>query len=115
MFALNYVSGYKEAVGFTNLSCRCCMMKKDELENIHHERDCTLRNKDSHENYVLEIENPEQTKAFRESLSTKYGINNRCPLSSLVYFDPTKCFMQDLMHVFHAGVLNTSCALSVFC
>jgi hypothetical protein len=23
--------------------------------------------------------------------------------------------MQDLMHVFHAGVLNTSCALSVFC
>jgi hypothetical protein len=84
--------------------------KRRTRKHPSRKRDCTLRNKDSHEN-VLEIENPEQTKAFREFLSTKYGINNRCPLSSLVYFDPTKCFMQDLMHVFHEGVLNTASAL----
>jgi hypothetical protein len=42
-------------------------------------------------------------------LSIIYGVNDGCSLASLSYFDPMKCFRNDLMHVASEGVLNDAC------
>lgn len=55
---------------------------------------------------VSEIENAELTVTAKSALSMKYGINQRCPFGRLEYYDTTKCFMHDLMHVVNEGVLN---------
>ena len=109
--ASNFVGGFKEGVGFANLPCRSCMIRKDELKNVHHESDCHMRDKVSHERHVAEVENLGESQAVRESLSTKYGVNGKSCLSKLDYFDPTKCFMHDLMHVAYEGTLNLDTAL----
>jgi hypothetical protein len=35
-----------------------------------------------------------------------YGVNCGCLFCALSYFDPTKCFMHDVMHTENEGVLN---------
>ncbi len=64
-----------------------------------------------HEQHVAEIENPEESQATRDSLSTKYGVNRKSCFALIDYFDPTKCFMDDLMHVACEGSLNLGTAL----
>lgn len=44
MPASNFVGGFKEGVGGAKLPCRTCMIVRDDLESIHHESGCTLRN-----------------------------------------------------------------------
>lgn len=109
--ASNFVGGFKEGVGFAKLPCRSCMIQKDDLNKIHHESECQMRDKICHERHVMEVENPEQSLATRDSLSTKYGVNSKCCFSKLSYFDPTKCFMHDLMHVGYEVSLNLGTAL----
>ena len=41
----------------------------------------------------------------------KFDVNRRCCLARLGYFDPTKCFMHDLMRVSNESVLNQGTAL----
>ena len=41
----------------------------------------------------------------------KFDFNRRCCLARLGYFDPTKCFMHDLMRVSNESVLNQGTAL----
>ncbi len=109
--ASNFVGGFKEGVGFANLPCRSCMIHRDDLETIHHESACVMRDKNSHQLQVAQIENKEETQAGREALSKKFGINRKCCFTVLDYFDPTKCFMHDLMHVSFEGILNLGIAL----
>ncbi|KAK4017277.1 hypothetical protein OUZ56_032224 [Daphnia magna] len=45
----NFVAGFKEGVGFANLPCRSCMTHKDQLETIHREANCIMRDKISHQ------------------------------------------------------------------
>lgn len=104
--ASNFIGGFKEGVGFANLPCRTCMIHRDQLNEIHRESNCILREKISHENQVKEIEECSRTQTARDLLSSRYGVNRRCCLSFLSYFDPTKCFMHDLMHTANEGVLN---------
>lgn len=47
--ASNFVAGFKEGVGFANLPCRSCMTHKDQLETIHREANCIMRDKISHQ------------------------------------------------------------------
>ena len=69
-----------------------------------------MRKKISHEIQVKEIER-DQTKAAKDNLSSRYGVNGRCHFSVLSYFEPTKCFMHDLMHTANEGVLNLEICL----
>lgn len=109
MPASNFVGGFKEGVGFANLPCRTCKIdRRINLHCVHRETMCTMRDKTSHDMEVTEIENA-RTQAERDALSRDYGVNCRCPLSSLRNFDPTKCFMIDLMHVAYEGILNDEC------
>lgn len=107
MPASNFVGGFKEGVGFAKLPCRSCMIVRTDLETIHHESDCILRNQIMHEQQVLQIENAaEISQAAKDTMSSNYGINRRSPFDRLGYFDSTRCFMHDLMHVVPEGVLN---------
>jgi hypothetical protein len=109
MPASNFVGGFKEGVGFANLPCRTCKIdRRINLHCVHRETMCTMRDKTSHDMEVTEIENA-RTQAERDAFSRDYGVNCRCPLSSLRNFDPTKCFMIDLMHVAYEGILNDKC------
>lgn len=105
------MAGFKEGVGFAKSPCRTCTIHRDNLETIHCEIDCILRDKLSHEKQVLELEIVDQTQAARDDLSCQYSVNRRCPFSVLRYFYPTKCFMHDLMHIFYEGILNLVTAL----
>ncbi|KZS10313.1 Uncharacterized protein APZ42_025241 [Daphnia magna] len=60
---------------------------------------------------VAQVENIEETQAVHDSLSILFGINRKCCLTILEYFDPTKCFMLDLMHIVFECILNLSIAL----
>ena len=112
MPASNFVGGFKEGVGFARLPCRSCMIVRTDLETIHHESDCILRNNIIYGQQVLEIENAaEISQAAKDTVSINYGINRRSPFDRLGYFDSTKCFMHDLMHVIPEGVLNHCSAL----
>ncbi len=104
--ASNFVAGFKEGVGAAKLHCRSCLIDRDDIELIHLESNCVLRDKDTHEVHVLQIENVELTSVEREGLSTTYGVNRRCPFTRLGYVDPTKIFSHDLMHVVNEGILN---------
>jgi hypothetical protein len=112
MPASNLVGGFKEGVGFAKLPCRSCMIVRNDLENIHHESDCILRNQITHEQQCTEIESAALlSSAARDILSVNYGINRRSAFDRLPYFDSTKCFMQDLMHVAAEGILNNCTGL----
>ena len=109
--AAKFNGGFKEGVGFVKLPCRNCFIdRRVNFESIHLENLREMRDKTSHASQVDEIENA-PTMAARDVLSSNYGVNGGCSLASLSYFDPTKCLMQDLMHVAFEGVLNDSCCL----
>lgn len=109
--ASNFVGGFKEGVGFANLPCRSCLIHRNNLDEIHLKSGCVLRDKITHESQVKSIEREDQSKSARDSLSSLYGVNGRCPFSILSYFDPTKCFMHDLMHTANEGALNLEISL----
>ena len=113
MPASNFIGGFKEGVGAANLPCRSCMIKRNDLESVHLEFHCTLRDQLSHEIQVAELENANESKAKaaqRDAISSGYGINSICIFTNLRYFVSTKCFMHDLMHISNEGVLNRGIA-----
>lgn len=83
------------------------MIIRNELESTHLESDCIQRDKMSHETQVSQLECDNQTAAQKDSIFTRYGVNHRCIFTILEYFDATKCFMHDLMHVSNEGFLNS--------
>lgn len=105
MPASNYVAGFKES-GSAFSPCRVCSITKTDMENIHYEKESLVREKESYEKQVEELMDENLSPANKRSLSLRYGINRRCCLSALRYFDPTKCFPQDLMHLMHEGIMN---------
>lgn len=104
-----FAAGLKETSSALKC-CRFCYGTKDEFSNIDHVSKCPMRNKLLYEREVAQLE---ACNSFleREALSTEYGINEPCVLSSLSYFDPTKHFPHDIMHLIDEGVLNMECCL----
>lgn len=111
MLGSNFLGGFKEGVGRAFRPCRICYIKRDELDFTHHQSICSLREKDSYTNHVLEIMDVSITSQVKKQLSKEHGIVRDCCLSILPYFDPTKQFPHDLMHVLYEGVLNLECRL----
>ena len=109
MPASNAFGGFKESAS-ANLLCRTCLASKNELDDLDHECLCILREKTSYLNQVSEIMN-EEDENKQKQLTTEYGINRSCVLSLLPYFDATKQFTHDIMHVGFEGVLNLECRL----
>jgi hypothetical protein len=64
--------GLKKGLGFAKLPCCSCMIVRNDLEKIHHESDCIMRNQITHEQQCTEIENA--AIATRYILSVNYGM-----------------------------------------
>ena len=63
------------------------------------------RELEEHLELCNQIEDPDNSKAVRDALSTTYGINNKSVLCSLAYFDVCKCFPEDIMHILFEGIV----------
>jgi hypothetical protein len=105
MPASNKMAGFKESVSCAESPCRMCHIKKEQMDLVHHEHDCRLRDVLSYKTQVEEIEVAENVKDIEE-LSKVYGINEQSCLSSLHSFDATKAFPSDYMHLSDEGFLN---------
>ena len=111
MPALNSFSGFKETAAASK-PCRLCFVSKDDLDSVNKLCLCIIRDKESYEQQVNEINDPALSKKESEDLKKRYGINSSCCLSELDYIDPTKCFCHDLMHIGYEGILYLeSCLL----
>lgn len=104
----NFIGGFKET-GLASSPCRLCLVKREDMQNVHLETDCTLREIDSYKRQVDELMDTDLTAGERAELSIQSGINRPCCLSALPYFDATKAFPHDLMHLMHEGILNLEC------
>lgn len=51
------------------------------------------------------VEDPGNSKAVKERLSTTYGINRQSVLFHVQHFDVCKCFPEDAMHVLLEGLV----------
>ncbi|XP_044741962.1 uncharacterized protein LOC123302934 [Chrysoperla carnea] len=103
------MGGFKESVSAYR-PCRTCMLTRDEIKQHFHETNFILRNKDTHGEYLDEI-NENTTKATKKFWQVFYGINTASPLTDIQYFDVTKCLPQDCMHVLNEGVTELLCRL----
>lgn len=108
--ASNYLAGFKESVSKAHKPCRICKIERGQVDNIHKEIDCILRDKFTYEQELQSIvqENDEKKKC---ELSKQYGIVEECCFNRLSYFDTTKRFPHDIMHLMDEGVLNLECSL----
>lgn len=105
MPASNWIGGFKES-GSAIKPCRVCKISNEQIDFIHEESNCELRNKESHERDLEDLMNPENTKQTKSLLSMESRIVGSSPFSSLSYFDITKCLVRDIMHLLDEGVLN---------
>lgn len=101
----NKIAGFKESVSCAESPCRMCHIKREQMDLVHHEHDCRLRDILSYKTQVEDIEVAENVKDIEE-LSKLYGINGQSCLSSLDGFDATKAFPSDYMHLPDEGFLN---------
>ena len=112
MPASNLMGGFKESAVFANKPCRICLVKRSEIDKIEqHERDCILRDQVTYKVHLSQIVDTESTLQQRTAFSVDYGIVGPSPFGELSYFDPTKCFPHDIMHVLFEGIKNTETRL----
>ena len=115
MPASNSMGGFKESVGAAVSPCRICEIQRSPKNgplwnSIHHEIDCTLRNKESHRPTLARLAVEGLSVADRKWLSKTTGVNGPSCLSVLSYIDETKIFVHDLMHLLYEGVVNLELA-----
>lgn len=68
------------------------MIENDQLESIHQESQCIIRDKVSPEIQFQQIDNGFEFKVTSDTFSTKFGVNGICFLNRLSYLEPTKFF-----------------------
>ena len=73
MPAMNSMAGFKESSPRTNRPCRVCLIRRRELDFIHSNEECMLRNKKSHEEQ-LEHFLTQSDQRLREDASKEYGM-----------------------------------------
>ncbi|XP_065675796.1 uncharacterized protein LOC136092003 [Hydra vulgaris] len=86
--------------------CRYCMTSFKFLSKVHSESLCQLRTLDLHNYHVQEVKTD-------KSLSSVYGVNSHCSLSSLQYFNAIECFQPDFMHDGLEGLLSVNFSIVV--
>ena len=59
----------------------------------------------SHNRICRLIEDPGNSKAVQERLSTTYGVNRQSVLFNVQHFDVCQCFPEDAMHVLLEGLV----------
>ncbi|XP_074109082.1 uncharacterized protein LOC141533888 [Cotesia typhae] len=102
------LGGFKESVAAYRL-CRTCMITKDEWRQNFSTQNFILRNKTDHQEHVDVVSDSSVTNAAQEFWKTQYGINKQSSLADIPFFDATKCFPQDAMHVLIEGVGEIVC------
>jgi len=112
------VAGFKESPSFALFPCRQCLVSHDILHEHPFEVPDLLRNAKLHEQHlalvVPTLGNDEQVEQEihlegRSNPSVSTGVNSRCALLDLGYYDVTSSFPQDIMHVMaEGGVLDVT-------
>lgn len=100
--ASNFISGFKEGVGFAYRKCRECLATDDEIQKFFIASKCTVRDEEMHSEIVRGLEASSSVSAH---LSVNYGVNRGTVFADINFFQVTKCFPQDIMHVLIEGVL----------
>ena len=77
MLASNYLGGFKETASASS-PCRICHISKADQDVIHSESLCILRTKDTHEQQLEEISDPDITQKYRNELKSKYRRRTYC-------------------------------------
>ena len=108
--AQNLLSGFKISVANAMKPSRICEISRLQLDAIHRDSDCFLRQNDSYQQQLEQILNEKDLKK-KEALSKEYGIVEESCFSQLPYVDVTVYFNHDLMHIAYEGVLNTESCL----
>jgi hypothetical protein len=103
--ASNWVAGFKESAS-AKKPCRFCYIENTDMENVHHGIDCSMRSKESHTKDLEDVLKTGITKQCRRNLSMKTGVVGESIFSQLSYFDVTKCFVSDNMHLLDEGIEN---------
>lgn len=110
MPASNVMGGFKES-GSANRPCRVCHVLRHDCDNIHDEKDYELRERTTYKTQLSRVVDVNLTSHERHTFSVEYGIVGPRPFFLLDYFDSTKCFPHDIMHVFFEGLLNSETRL----
>lgn len=78
--------------------CRFCMASYSDVKKHFCEEDFVLRTREGHAYHLESVIDDRERVAL-------YGVQSRCPLSDLDYFDVTKTFPPDVMHDVLEGVV----------
>jgi hypothetical protein len=104
--ALNWLGGFKEAIGLALKPCRNCKLTREEMESVFLECDMPLRNLQDHNEQLAKVMDPSLTQKERDTVSTDTGIVKSSVLSKIKSFDITTCLPQDGMHNLVEGILE---------
>lgn len=103
--ASNYIGGFKESPSFSFSPCRLCTVKKCNMKSVSSENEVVLRDSEVHADQVKVILNKNLTLPAHTYWSKTYGIVRKSVFAEAPYFDVTKCFVLDIMHVLFEGVV----------
>lgn len=101
--ASNFISGFKEGVGFAYRKCRQCLATDADIQKYFLASPFSVRDEDIHSEIVRGLET--STSSVSEHISVSYGVNRGTVFTDINFFQVTKCFPQDIMRVLFEGVL----------
>lgn len=100
--ASNFISGFKEGVGFAYRKCRECLATDVDIQKYFLASQFFVRDEDVHSEIVRGLE---ASSSVSEHISVNYGVSRGTVFADINFFQVTKCFPQDIMHVLFEGVL----------
>lgn len=92
------LAGFSAGFGSGRI-CRQCLALYCEINHKFEEKDFIVRSSDIHKYHLSAIKDNNPSGAL------VYGVDHKCPLETLEYFDTTNAFPPDLMHDFLEGVV----------
>ena len=110
--ASNWLGQYKEGVAFALKNCRACEISGKDLKHVSLDRECTLRNDNTHKERCDFLKS--LSPAAKVYWSKMWGINCRSCLMDVDNFSITKCLVQDPMHVLLEGIVPRALGYLLF-
>jgi hypothetical protein len=107
----NFISGFKEGVGFAHCKCRRCMCTVNNMSLHYFAEQFVVRNLALHREQCDRLLDDNIDERERQNRSKIYGVNYLSVLDEVRHFDICRCFPQDIMHIIFEGVLNTQIKL----
>ena len=99
------LAGIKGVIGSADSPCREGDATQETIQSSLSKADFVLRDKVTHWERVAIVTDPTLSKESLKHFSKLHGINGASVFAPLTAHDPTKCCVQDLMHVMLEGGL----------